>query len=493
MEQAIGKFIRENWVLSACLVFILINALLISQEIFVFMAVPAALLVIWALFTSLDRLVLFVVFATPLSISLEELDLGGIGFYFPTEPIMVAIMLLFIVKVALEKDVLSKTVWRHPVTIAILFNLGWMAFCIIPSEMPLVSFKFLVSRLWFVCTMYFVATRLFEKERYMQRFFWMYLISFVGVIFYTLIHHSMFSFEQDPAHWVMSPFFKDHTSYGASIAMFIPFTIFAIGFPRNSRTMKGIAVFVALVLTAGLIFSFTRAAWVSLAGALAVFLAIKLRIRFWVIALIMISAGGTYVVLEDQILIALERNREESSDDLAEHVQSISNISSDASNLERINRWNSALRMFEERPVFGWGPGTYSFQYAPFQASRDRTIISTNFGTGGNAHSEYLGPLAEMGLIGMLSFLSIVALTMICALRTYKVMDDDTDRRLLLAAMLGLFTYYLHGILNNYLDTDKASVPFWAFTAMVVLFDIKYRNKRSLEATGEHSDVVEGS
>ena len=32
------------------------------------------------------------------------------------------------------------------------------------------------------------------------------------------------------------------------------------------------------------------------------------------------------------------------------------------------NRWNSAMRMWQERPVFGWGPGTYMFQSAPFQA-----------------------------------------------------------------------------------------------------------------------------
>lgn len=477
--------------LALCLAFILVNGVLISQENFLFMALPAVLLVVWALFTNLHRLTLFVVFATPLSINLEQLDLGGIGFYFPTEPIMVAIMLLFLVKVAIEKNVIAKEVWKHPITIALLINLFWIAFTIIPSSLPLVSVKYLVSRLWFVCTMYFVASRLFEKEGFRMQFFWAYLISFAGVIIYTLIHHSMYAFEHDPAHWVMSPFFKDHTSYGASIALFVPFSLLAIRMPGLSRTARSLAIFVAVVLVVGLIFSYTRAAWVSLAGALAVFVAIKLRIKFWFIALVLITAGGVYLAFEDQITIALERNDEESSDDLAEHVQSISNISSDASNLERINRWNSAIEMFKERPIFGWGPGTYSFQYAPFQASRDRTIISTNFGTGGNAHSEYLGPLSESGVLGMLSFLAIIIATIICALRSYRVMEDGVDRRILIACLLGLITYYLHGILNNYLDTDKASVPFWAFTVMIALLDIKYRSKRSFEAAGQNSNIVE--
>ena len=82
-------------------------------------------------------------------------------------------------------------------------------------------------------------------------------------------------------------------------------------------------------------------------------------------------------------------------------MESFSNVSSDASNLERLNRWSCAWAMFQERPLWGWGPGTYQFEYAPFQTSDLRTIISTNNADLGNAHSEYLGPLAEQGVVGL--------------------------------------------------------------------------------------------
>ena len=231
------------------------------------------------------------------------------------------------------------------------------------------------------------------------------------MIGYTLYQHSLFQFAHEPAHWVMSPFFKDHTSYGAVIVFLIPFAVMAIGMPGYSRTERGMALMMTATLVVGLIFSHTRAARLSLEGAAALYLVMRFRVPAWVLALLLVSGAVAYYVNKDQITIALERNREESSDDLQEHVQSISNISSDASNLERINRWNSALRMWQERPLFGWGPGTYMFQYAPFQASEDRTIISTNFGAGGNAHSEYLGPLAEQGVVGMLLMVALVAIT----------------------------------------------------------------------------------
>jgi len=54
----------------------------------------------------------------------------------------------------------------------------------------------------------------------------------------------------------------------------------------------------------------------------------------------------------------------------------------------------------QRTPVFGFGPGTYQFEYGPYQHSTEKTLISTNFGDRGNAHSEYIGPLAEEGLPG---------------------------------------------------------------------------------------------
>ncbi len=97
----------------------------------------------------------------------------------------------------------------------------------------------------------------------------------------------------------------------------------------------------------------------------------------------------------------------------------MTNISTDASNLERINRWKCAMRMFEQKPFLGWGPGTYSFKYAPFQHSEDKTIISTNAGNKGNAHSEYIGPLAESGIIGCLSYILILVVFIYKAIVLY--------------------------------------------------------------------------
>ena len=106
-----------------------------------------------------------------------------------------------------------------------------------------------------------------------------------------------------------------------------------------------------------------------------------------------------------------------------------------------------------------------------------------NAGDKGNAHSEYIGPLAESGLVGGITFLAIIITTLYTAVRVIRDTRNDNHRYLLLAATLGMVTYYIHGALNNFLDTDKASIPFWGFTAFIVASDLLLQQKKSAQTS----------
>ena len=440
--------------------------------------IPAVLLIVFIGFFYLDKLILLLVFLTPLSIPLSKIVDGlAIDMYLPTEPILFGILILFIAKLILEKKFDPKIIY-HPVSIAIYFNLLWLLITSITSTMFDVSIKFFVARLWFIVTFYFIASQIFINFKQIKKYYWLYISSFLIVIFYAWIRLSEFGlFNQKAAHWVVNPFYNDHTSYGSVLAMYLPFLIlfsFTSVFPRNKRR---IGFIIASVFAFAIILSYTRATWVSLIPAFGLWAVMKLKIKFKTIAGITVLIIILFFTYQKQIFMKLEKNRQESASKIGGHVSSISNISSDASNLERINRWNSAIRMFKEKPIFGWGPGTYMFQYAPFQHSKEKTIISTNLGTRGNAHSEYLGPLSESGILGMLSFIIIIAFTIYTAIKVYSKTNNKEVRFFALVSLLGLVTYYTHGFLNNFLDTDKASVPFWGFTAIIVALDVYHRNK----------------
>lgn len=463
-----------RWIYGLGLGFVAVLGTCLALEFFWVWALPIVCIIIWLALFRLDWLLLLIVFATPLSLNLEKLAFG-LGIILPTEPLMFGAMLIFFIRLWYDQ----KFDWKilsHPITVAILFNLSWLFLTSITSEMPVVSFKFLLSRLWFVVTGYFLATQLFRHRKNIRWFLWMYTVPLCIVVVYTVIRHATFGFEEKPAHWVMQPFFKDHTSYGALIAMFIPVMVGLLLIKKYHLNTRIMAFMLLAILTVGVIYSYTRAAWVSLIGAFVLYLLIHFRVKVYQVVAMLGIVVAMFFSFQTEIFQKLEKNRQDSSSDLTEHVESISNVATDASNLERINRWNSALRMFEERPLFGWGPGTYSFLYAPFQHSSELTIISTNFGDGGNAHSEYFGPLAESGILGLITFLAVVILVFYHGIRLYQYGDLDQELKvILLVIVLGYSTYIAHGTLNNFLDLDKASVPFWGFSALIVALDVYFR------------------
>lgn len=471
--------LKQKWVYGSGLAFIGLAALFLYFEILWFLALPVALVIVYLALFRLHWLMLLIVFVTPISITIDNVG-GGFGLTLPTDPLMFGAMLVFLFKVFYDHRYDMRIV-RHPISIAIFINLIWMFLTSITSELPLVSFKFLISRLWFVVTFYFIAVQMFRYRDLLIKYFWMYIIPMTFVIIYTMSRQYVRAFDEKAAHWVMTPFFNDHTSYGAMIAMFIPLLfnfMFDEKFKIDAKIVSGFFFFIFLI---GLIMSYTRAAWVSVVAAIFLAIFIKLRIRWWILSLLGVTLVALFFSFQSTILQELEKNRQDSSGNLAEHVQSITNVATDASNLERINRWKSAFRMFAEDPVMGKGPGTYAFLYAPYQHSSDLTIISTNFGDLGTAHSEYFGPLAEQGVMGMLTFLLIVFMLYHTGIPLYYKLKHKRDRAILMSVILGLTTYLTHGILNNFLDTDKASVPFWGFLAVIVVMDL-YCEKNEPEA-----------
>jgi len=472
--KKIAAFDHYGWVFILTLLFIIANAIFMANGLIYLAFLPFVLLICYLAVVSFDKLFFLVVFFVPLSIPLD-LFAPSLGFdlQLPTEPILVILLGLFIFRLIYEKKI-DRDILLHPISIAIYVNLVWIFITSVTSSIPIVSFKFFISRLWFVASFYFIATQVFTQKKGIRRFVWAYLPALVIVIVYATIHLSQLGFlNQGAAHMAPNPFFKDHTSYGAILAMLLPF---AIGFALNrkySLQLRMLCWLIVLVLCAALLLSYSRAAWISIVVATGVLIVMLLKIKFRNI-LILASVAGLFIYLnQTSIFMNLERNKQDSSKDLAKHIASMSNIRTDISNLERLNRWKSAFRMFKERPFWGWGPNTYMFNYAPFQLFKDKTPISTNSGNMGNAHSEYIGPLVESGIFGCLSVLGIIIVTLATGIRLFtRAAQHPQIRMLIAAATLGLITYYIHGLLNNFLDTDKASALFWGFTAMIAALDV---------------------
>ena len=426
-----------------------------------------------------DLLLTLIAFLTPMSTSLQELGIHnpiGLEMSLPTEPLLFGLMFIAWIKMFSDKE-LFKDLYKHPISIAIIVYLVWLLITAISSSVPMASIKLLITRLWFISSFYLLAYSWFQENKNIHRFVKAYLLGLCLVAIYTIVIHATKGFEHEAAHWVMSPFFKDHTSYGMALALILPFGFYMRKWASKDK-ISALFTVVLVILILATVLSYTRAAWLSLIVAACVFVIMKLRIRFSLLFSGIAIFTSLLCVFQSDILMALEKNSQDSSDSFMEHVESMFNISTDASNLERINRWKSAIRLFEERPHVGWGAGTYQFNYAPYQNHFEKSIISTNAGNMGNAHSEYLSVLAETGWPGLLIFLVLIVMIFTKGIVLYHKLEDKQEQWMLMACILGLITYFTHAFLNNFLDMDKASVPIWAFVAIIVVLDQRHQNRQ---------------
>ena len=108
----------------------------------------------------------------------------------------------------------------------------------------------------------------------------------------------------------------------------------------------------------------------------------------------------------------------------------------------RLEIWATALRMFEDSPILGLGPGTWMVERVAYQQAGELNWYQPH------AHSQYFQTAAEFGLVGLLA--GLVAFGTVAWL-LYRAIggDDPVRRRWAWASLFGLV--YLG--LNVFVDT----------------------------------------
>lgn len=479
LGQHLFKRLKKSIPLLLALIAVIFTVYFIKKDEWHFaLLIPAALCFVYWFIFRLDILFLILAFTVPTSATLEMLHIyNPLGFEvaLPSEPILIALLAVSMYKITFYFD-RFKALFKHQVFLGILFYITTIVFTTITSTMHVVSVKFLLSRMWLMIPCIVFGFLMFKDKKNYYRFVALLSASASIVCLYSVLNLASKGFELQAAHFVMQPFYKDHTVYGASITLVGFLSFFNITNKEISAGMRAFFLGTTIIIVIGIIFSYTRAAWISIVGAILVYIVMRLRISF---KLLMISGVSLVLFLftfSDQILSSLNKNDQDSSGNFTEHISSMSNISTDASNLERLNRWYCAVNLWQDYPIIGSGPGTYQFLYAPYQKKFTRSLISTNDGDGGNAHSEFLGAMSDSGIIGLLGIVVMLYITLRYAIRLYHKVDSETDRNTIMGITLALISYFMHGVLNNYLDAEKCAIPIWIGITMLISIGIQHHN-----------------
>lgn len=174
-------------------------------------------------------------------------------------------------------------------------------------------------------------------------------------------------------------FFYTPMTY-AAVVLFVLIAAIAL---RTRLSPRRAAVTVVFLLTA-LLVSSTRSAWFGLLAALPFLLGMNKRAWLGAAAAAVLFGG---VALTTPVLRA--------------RITSLANVQTDpaSSTGARIFLWQDALAQFREKPVFGWGPGT-------FRANVERRHPDVKLLSNKHAHNNYLHTMAESGLVGLAGFLA---------------------------------------------------------------------------------------
>jgi putative inorganic carbon (hco3(-)) transporter len=411
-----------------------------------------------------------------------SMELGiGIGdskILFPSEILIVVLFVAFWIKSLFIQRV-NKIFLSHPISVAIIIYLIIMIATTFTSQMPVVSVKYTLINILYVTVFYFSMNYYIRKsETGGLSLFYMYGVSTFFIILYALHNHLGWNFSKGVANIVVHPFFTDHAIYSACLAMLFPAFLFLVIKGKTlgeNKTVKRTAFLILTGIIAGLIFSYSRAAWLSLAAAAGVLLIMLLKIKPLYLFTGMMIAGIIFYVQKDSLVNQWKMNRNSSTSKnptIEEQTKSITNITSDVSNAERLNRWSCVYKMFLDKPITGFGPGTYQFQYLAYQRPSEMTRISVltaynnPLGKGGSAHSEYLLALSESGIGGFLSLISIVLLTIYYGMTEFY-RQGKKEKIIIVIALLSMITYASHVLFNNYLNVDKTASLFWLSLAII--------------------------
>ena len=442
------------------------------------------LLFLWTFY--FEKLLWGTVFFIPLSINLADIG-KGFGISLPLEILLVVIGATSLIRL-LKKSWIKKEELFHPVSIVIFLQTAWIFVGIFFSGNSMISAKFLISRGLYLLVFYFFFLSYFRKISAIIDFIRLYFLGFLPVIILAGYYMITTGLSRSFSPVLARPFFSDHTIFAACLCLIFPgVAMLSIHRKRFLPSSLFSLIFIPapFIILFGIYFSFSRASWLGVILIFFVWLMLKIKIKFPAFLGIACFLSFAIFIFRGQLTDKLQPDSQIGEETVFGNIQSVTDIESNESNLERINRWNCAIEMYKESPILGYGPGTYEIFYPVFQITSDMTRISTWKGDLGDAHSEYLSALSEQGIPGLIILIFLYLILIKTAMKIYYENPGGPSGKLAMGILLGMFTYFLHGGVNSFIDIDKLASLFWAMAGMLTALDL-YHQKTDFPFQNPH-------
>lgn len=451
------------WIISVISIYLLIATIGIIAGIYWISFFPIIFVLLYFLLQDLRIFFFAIVFLVPFSFELAIPGMGS-GLQFPTEPMIILLITIwFLNRIYFGTTNNTESESTNSTDKWLKLFLIVIGVSVLTSSHFIISIKMLANTLWYlIACVYFVRKEFVEEDDVASILKIMFLSSFITLC-YALVRLGTAGFANTASNWAPQPLFSEHGSYSAYLSIILGIAI-SISFGAGKyKKLRMAALILTPLLLISIIFSFARAAWIGVVVLLFFLLVVKSKeiLNFKTfIMLIILSGLITVGIISVGIQASLQKD-----------IQSISDVESNVSNLERFNRWMAAINMIRAHPLLGVGYGAYPDEYIYYQDRRFNTTVSNFLGS---THNDYLQYFSEAGIFALLFWLLFIFSLFKMGLKLYYKIPDEFFRNVTLGCLGGVLTYLVHAMFNGFLQFDKVALPFWTSVAVIFISKRKY-------------------
>lgn len=456
-------------------VFIVAAGAAVFTEQYLLTAIPFAIILFYLGWQNRNLVFLLLLFTLPLSF--EYSFSSSLGTDFPDEMLMLFVSGLFIAYWVCSPGAISKETLRHPLLFLLLASVGWMIVSVLFSTHPVISVKFLLAKCWYIGAFVLAPMIIFREKKFIR----ISAATIAGAMFLitvmVMIRHFGDGFRFANINDAVTPFFRNHVNYSAMLVCLIPVMV-AFFNDTKKKGQKFFLLVAILVCLAALFFSYARGAWAALIAGLLAFWLIKRKMLFYsyVIGVFIILTALFWLKSNDRYLkYTNDYNNTIFHTNFTEHLIATYKLK-DVSTAERFYRWIAGVRMIKDKPLTGYGPNTFYYNYKGYAVPAFKTWVSNN-NDRSTVHNYFLLTVIEQGIPGLLLLLVLFGAMLYYAQYLYRRIKDPFYKTTALTTGVIITMIIVVNLLSDLIETDKIGSLFFLCLATLIVTDVNTRRK----------------
>ncbi len=440
----------------------------VSKENYFLALIPVGIFALLAVIN--DYRILYYGFWVTLPFSIE-FYFGSIGIDLPTEPMMLGLTAIAIIVFLSRIDKISLQHLYHPISCFLILHLVWMFFTSLFSQSPIVSYKFFLAKMWYVIPFFFFSFHMVKDISVIEKIVKILAVFLSIAVIIVLTRHALDGFTFKGSHHVVRPIFRNHVSYSSILVIVLPF-LWAFRDNLKNINNKRWMTAVVLLFVIATYFSYTRAAQGCIIIAIGTYFIIKFRLAKLAIisACILAVLLSTHLVTNNKYLDYAPDFEKTIAHTSFDNILEATMKMEDISTMERVYRWVAGGQMIKEKPIIGFGPGSFYNHYTKYTVSSFETYVSDNPEKSG-IHSYYLMTLVEQGVIGLIIFMGLVFSIILYGEKVYHKLKNSKEQNYIMAATLSIVVICTLCLINDLIEIDKVGPFFFLCASIIVIYD----------------------